>query len=70
MMDRCRPDHAAVDYTTQACIVVITTLIAAAVSGFTAGWLGYTGHFVLSTLLSFIGLIAVMRLTRSLKLNQ
>ena len=41
--------------------------IAAAVSGFTAGSLGYTGHFVLSTILSLTGLIAVVRLT--LKLN-
>lgn len=64
MMDRCRPHRAAVDYTTQACVVVITTLGAASLSGISAGSLGYVGHFTLTTLLSLLGLLGVARLTR------
>jgi len=64
MMDQCRPHRAAVDYTTQACIIVITTLGAATFSGISAAGLGYAGHFILTTLLSLLGLLGVARLTR------
>ena len=60
MMDRCRSGYEAIDYTTQACVVVIATLSAAALSGFSAENLGYAGHFGLSTGLSLIGLVGVM----------
>ncbi len=59
MMDATRPDRAATDYTVQACVVVLATGAAAALSGFTASTLGYTGHFVLATVLSFGGVAHV-----------
>ncbi len=46
MMDACRPDSAATDYTIQASLVVAATAIANVVGGFTATGLGYGGHFV------------------------
>ncbi|WP_426753879.1 MFS transporter [Myxococcus sp. Y35] len=55
MMDACRPDHAATDYTVQASVVVLTTGAAAAVSGFSAQALGYAGHFTLAALLCAAG---------------
>jgi len=65
MMDKCRPHRAAVDYTTQACVVVVTTLVAASISGILAAHLGYAGHFALTTVLCLFGLLGVARLTRS-----
>ncbi|MBZ4416775.1 MFS transporter [Myxococcus sp. RHSTA-1-4] len=55
MMDACRPEHAATDYTVQASLVVIATGGAAAVSGFSAKALGYSGHFALSAALCVAG---------------
>jgi predicted MFS family arabinose efflux permease len=51
MMEACRTEHAASDYTVQASIVVWASILSAAVSGFSAQTLGYTGHFVLSAIL-------------------
>jgi MFS transporter, PAT family, beta-lactamase induction signal transducer AmpG len=48
MMETCRPEHAASDYTVQASLVVLATGAAAAVSGFSAQALGYVWHFTLS----------------------
>lgn len=48
MMDRCRPAHAASDYTVQASLVVLATGAAAALSGFSAQALGYARHFTLA----------------------
>jgi predicted MFS family arabinose efflux permease len=48
MMEMCRPEHAASDYTVQASLVVVATGVAAAVSGFSAQALGYAWHFTLS----------------------
>jgi MFS transporter, PAT family, beta-lactamase induction signal transducer AmpG len=48
MMETCRPEHAGADYTVQACLVVVASIAAAAVSGFSAQALGYTWHFALS----------------------
>ena len=62
MMDRCRSGYEAIDYTTQACVVVVATLSAAAVSGFSADGVGYVWHFVLSAGLSLIGLVGVMNI--------
>ncbi|MGA9522665.1 MAG: MFS transporter [Myxococcaceae bacterium] len=59
MMDATRPDRAATDYTVQACVVVLGTGAAAALSGFTASALGYAGHFALATALSFGGVAYV-----------
>ncbi|WP_395807106.1 MFS transporter [Archangium minus] len=51
MMDICRPEHAASDYTVQASLVVLATGGAAAVSGFSAQTLGYAWHFTLAAAL-------------------
>ncbi|TQF17318.1 MFS transporter [Myxococcus llanfairpwllgwyngyllgogerychwyrndrobwllllantysiliogogogochensis] len=59
MMDACRPEHAATDYTVQASLVVLATGAAAAVSGFSAQALGYPGHFALSALLCLAGTLYV-----------
>jgi MFS family permease len=53
MMDACDPDRAGTDYTTQACLVVIATGLASALSGVSADHLGYQTHFVLSAALAF-----------------
>lgn len=58
MMDWCRPETAAADYTTQASAVVIATGGAAAVSGFSAQALGYFGHFTLGTVLALVAIAA------------
>lgn len=54
MMDRCRPEHAATDYTLQASLVVLATLGAAALGGSTAQWLGYGPNFVLGGAVSLL----------------
>lgn len=58
MMDQCKVVSAATDYTIQASLVVISTGIAAAISGFLAAGLGYQVHFLLSTLLCMLGVLA------------
>jgi RhtX/FptX family siderophore transporter len=55
MMDACRPEHAATDYTVQASLVVLATGGAAAASGFSAAALGYSAHFALSAALCAAG---------------
>ncbi|MCX4241647.1 MFS transporter [Paraliomyxa miuraensis] len=54
MMDRCRPEHAATDYTLQASLVVLASLGSAALGGFTAHWLGYGPNFVLGGVVSLL----------------
>ncbi|MCK6523771.1 MFS transporter [Myxococcota bacterium] len=63
MMDACAPETEGTDYTVQASAVVIATGAAAALSGFVAERLGYSGHFLLSGLLSLVavGLIGLAR---------
>jgi MFS transporter, PAT family, beta-lactamase induction signal transducer AmpG len=51
MMDWCRPERGAIDYTVQASLVVISTGVAAMISGFLAKPLGFSLHFALSALL-------------------
>jgi MFS family permease len=55
MMDTCRSERAATDYTLQACVVVAATGLAAALSGFVAEPLGYAAHFVLSAAICLLG---------------
>lgn len=57
MMDRCRPEYAATDYTLQASVVVLASSLAAALGGTTAQVLGYGPNFVLGGVL---GLVAVL----------
>jgi len=60
MMQKCRPEHAGTDYTVQASVVVVATGGAAAVSGFSAQGLGYSGHFLLSAALCAVGTAYVL----------
>jgi len=61
MMDWCRPESSATDYTVQASAVVVATGLASALSGFSAQALGYGAHFVLAALLSLAALVMVRR---------
>lgn len=56
MMDRCEPESGGTDYTVQACVVVLSTGTAAALSGVVAAETGYAVHFVLGGVLSVLGL--------------
>lgn len=60
MMDHCRPEHAATDYTLQASLVVLASGLAAALGGSTAQVLGYGPNFVLGAVicLGAVGLAA------------
>jgi predicted MFS family arabinose efflux permease len=59
MMDWCRPESSATDYTVQASAVVVATGIASALAGFSAQALGYGPHFTLAALLSLAALVVV-----------
>ena len=59
MMDWCSKDAGATDYTVQASAVVLSTGLASAVAGFSAGHLGYPAHFALAAALSLASLAAV-----------
>ncbi|MCK6514820.1 MFS transporter [Myxococcota bacterium] len=63
MMDACAAETEGTDYTVQASAVVIATGGAATLSGFVAENLGYSGHFLLSGLLSLaaVGLIGLAK---------
>ena len=59
MMDACRADRAATDFTVQACVVVIGSGLAAAVSGWSAERLLYPGHFALAAALAAAGVAVI-----------
>jgi predicted MFS family arabinose efflux permease len=63
MMDACRPEHAATDYTVQACVVVVASGLAATVSGFSAHALGYAWHFVVAAALCALAVVWVWGMT-------
>ncbi|MDC0747305.1 MFS transporter [Polyangium mundeleinium] len=67
MMEACRPEHAAADYTVQASVVVAATGVAAAASGFSAGALGYAAHFALAAGLAALALVFVGAVFRTLE---
>lgn len=60
MMDACRPHAAGTDYTAQASVVVLATGLGAGLSGFSAGQLGYAGHYALAAALSLLALVPVL----------
>ena len=62
MMDFCRREQAGTDYTVQASVVVIASGLGATLSGFSAGLVGYTAHFVFGTALTFAAVLVVVRL--------
>lgn len=59
MMETCRPEHAGADYTVQACLVVVASIAASAVSGFSAQALGYAWHFTLSAAVCALAVVWV-----------
>lgn len=59
MMDRCRPHAAGTDYTLQACVVVVATGAASALSGVTAARFGYVGHFALCAAIAALAPLVV-----------
>lgn len=65
MMDVCRPQTAATDYTIQACVIVILTGTASAFSGYLVKAVGYRDHFLLTAGLTFIGWIVAVALLRA-----
>lgn len=66
MMDHCRSDCAGSDYTIQACLVVLSSLLAAGVSGVSAAQLGYPAHFGLAGLLGLVPLPLIAAYRRGL----
>ena len=64
MMDACRDTHEGADYTLQACLVVVATGLASAVSGVSAAWLGHAAHFVAGGALSLFAALAAVRAWR------
>jgi PAT family beta-lactamase induction signal transducer AmpG len=61
MMHFCRRDTEGADYTLQASLVVLSTGLAGAASGFLAERLGYSGLFTLGAILSVFGALAGAR---------
>ncbi len=63
MMDHCRAEHAATDYTLQASLVVLATGLAAALGGTTAQLLGYGPNFVLGAAISLAAVALASRVS-------
>jgi MFS transporter, PAT family, beta-lactamase induction signal transducer AmpG len=59
MMDRSRPESAGTDYTVQASVVGIATGLASALSGVSAGLLGYATHFAACAALGVIAVVVI-----------
>ncbi len=59
MMDRCRNASAGSDYALQSCLVVLSTLTASSLAGFSAANLGYASHYYMAGALCFIGLLCL-----------
>mgnify|MGYP005991060633 CR=1 FL=1 len=60
MMDYCREQHAGLDYSFQACIVVIGGMSMAAVSGFSVEAFGYGWHFIIASALTVLAALVVI----------
>ncbi|MEC8444013.1 MAG: MFS transporter [Pseudomonadota bacterium] len=70
MMDRCREHSEGADYAFQSCVVIITGMVAGALSGYSATHLGYASHFVLAAILcSLVVGIVIAAQRRDLFLN-
>lgn len=64
MMDKCRTGLGATDYSIQASLQVVASVLAAVFSGFSAKALGYEGHFLLAGAISMIAVILVLKNAR------
>lgn len=60
MMDRCREASAGSDYALQSCLVVLSTLIASSLAGFSAAILGYANHYYLAAVLCALGFLCLL----------
>jgi PAT family beta-lactamase induction signal transducer AmpG len=60
MMDRCRESSAGSDYALQSCLVVLSTLVATSLAGFSAASFGYATHYCLAAVLCGVGLICLL----------
>lgn len=65
MMDSCRPNSNATDFTVQTSALMITTTVASTVCGYSAEKLGYFWHFNLSAGLCAAAVLAVLALYRT-----
>jgi PAT family beta-lactamase induction signal transducer AmpG len=61
MMDHCRLACAGSDFTIQACLVVLASMIAAVLSGLSASRFGYEVHFLLAGGFAFVSLPLIVR---------
>ncbi|MCH8543122.1 MAG: MFS transporter [Alcanivorax sp.] len=59
MMDQCRAYHEGADYTLQASMQLMAVGLFALASGFSAEWLGFSGHFLFSALLCLTAILAI-----------
>ena len=59
MMDHCRAYHEGADYTLQASIQLMAVGVFALGSGYSATWLGYDGHFLLSAGLCLAAIMVI-----------
>jgi len=60
MMDACRPQSNATDFTVQTSALMLVTTGASSICGFSAERLGYFGHFVFSAMLCVLAVIVVL----------
>lgn len=63
MMDACRKAYSANDYAIQSCVVLVSGMMASALSGFSAFYVGYAGHYILASVacLLTIGMVIFVR---------
>jgi PAT family beta-lactamase induction signal transducer AmpG len=64
MMDRCREHNEGADYAFQSCLVIITGMIAGALSGYSASQFGYDSHFVIAGVACFTAIGVVIMAAR------
>lgn len=62
MMDRCRPGSEGSDFTLQASVQLAVTGSFVLLSGVSADWLGYAGHFFLAALLALAVILPILKL--------
>jgi hydroxyethylthiazole kinase-like sugar kinase family protein len=62
MMDVCRDEARATDFTVQASLLVWITGLGLLTSGFVVGAIGYAGHFALAACVALLAPIAVAKL--------
>jgi PAT family beta-lactamase induction signal transducer AmpG len=64
MMDRCREHNEGADYAFQSCLVIITGMMAGALSGYSASQFGYDLHFVIAGGACFAAIGVVIMVAR------